>query len=192
MEARLQTSNFKVMEAEVVAREAEDGAQATEPKAQAIEAQATSISARALEKYKKSMNFKDEVIKGSYDVYQLGFTECKKKVVEAFPRLNLDGIVSIKPIEKGKAEEECEAKEVEESTKGATDIKIGQAIIEVTIAKVMAKAETMINATVKAFKAGSTLALKESSDNPEEKILIAFLSLLYLRLTLSYNDLVYQ
>lgn len=95
MEAWLQTSDFEVVEGEVIAQEAKDRAQATEAKARPIKAQATSVVARAMEKYKKFKDFEDEITKDSYDTYQLGFMKCKKKVAEAFLGLGIDGIINV-------------------------------------------------------------------------------------------------
>lgn len=114
----------------------------------------TYASARAVEVYKKSKIFEDEDIEGSYDAYQLGFTKCKKKVIEALLGLNLDGIIDVKPEEKGKEEEEGEVMKVEECFKGVMYIEANWVVIENTIAEVMAKAKAMIEAVVKAFNIG--------------------------------------
>lgn len=143
MEARLQSSEFRVV--------------ATEAKAQSAEERAATTRARAVEEYKKSKNFEDEVAEGSYNVYQFGFIEYKKKVVEAFLGLNLDGIVNVEPEKEGA--KKGEASEAEEATKGVADVKAKQA--REAIAKMFAEAKVVIKMAVKAFEASSTPTPKE-------------------------------
>lgn len=151
MEFQVNMSNLKVKEAEVVAREAKERAQAIKAKAQAIEMQVTSAGARAVKEYKKSKNFEDDVIEGIYDTFQLRFVKYKKKVAMAFSEINLDGIIAIEP-----EQEEGEAKDVEKVAKEAIDARDEEVIIQETITKVIAEAEAMIDAAVKAFEVGST------------------------------------
>lgn len=58
--------------------------------------------ARAIEEYKRSIDFEDEVGEATGDTFQKGFAECKRKVAEAFLKLKLNSIVLDKP----KTEEE--------------------------------------------------------------------------------------
>lgn len=53
--------------------------------------------ARVTEEYKKLVDFKDEVSEAACDAFQKGFVECKRKVANAFPKLDLRSIVSIEP-----------------------------------------------------------------------------------------------
>lgn len=48
---------------------------------------ATSTGTQVVEEYKKSKDFKDEVIEAAYDAFKLDFVECKKKVIKAFLEL---------------------------------------------------------------------------------------------------------
>lgn len=50
-------------------------------------------SLRAIDEYKKSTNFKKEVTKMLSYCYEYGFDDCKEKVKELFPKLNLKKIV---------------------------------------------------------------------------------------------------
>lgn len=47
-----------------------------------------SSSTQVVGEYKKSMDIKDEINKGSFDAYHLRFVDCKWKVVNAFLGLN--------------------------------------------------------------------------------------------------------
>lgn len=158
LESRVNTISFKLKEAEVIAQEAKERAEAVEAKAQAAEVEVTLANTRAIEEYKKSKDFKDEVTEATYDAFQLVFVECKK-VTKAFLEFDLGSIIAIEAEQQEEGEaEEVEAGEVEESTREVTDTGTERASIQETITKVMAEAEAMINARVEAFEAGSTLA----------------------------------
>ena len=49
----------------------------------------TSASTQVVEEYKKFMDFEDEVVKGTYNAFQLRFVDCKKKFTKAFLELDL-------------------------------------------------------------------------------------------------------
>lgn len=64
---------------------------------------------RAVDEYKKSIDFEDEVGEATSDTFWKGFAECRRKVAEAFLQLKLDNIFLDEP----KLEEEGEHKRSE-------------------------------------------------------------------------------
>ena len=83
--AKKEAENFEQRE-----KAAEEKASAAECRAKEAEAR----SARAVEEYKSSSAFKDELADFSIEAYSLGFDYCKGMVREKFPDLNLLTIVA--------------------------------------------------------------------------------------------------
>lgn len=73
----------------------------TNARAKAVKEHVSFVGARAIEEFQWSKAFEDEVAKGCLDAFYLRFAECKKKVAEAFLRLDLDSIINIEPEENG-------------------------------------------------------------------------------------------
>lgn len=130
MESIVDTADFKLKEAKVIAKETKERAHAIEAKAQAIEVQVTFAETWAVDEYKKSKDFKYEVIKGIYNAFQLGFVECKKKVSETFSKLDLDSIIAIELEQEEEGEDEGEAEDAKEADEGGADARDEQAIQE--------------------------------------------------------------
>lgn len=157
VESQLKIFNFRVTKAEVIAWEAQERVQAIEAKTQTTELQVIYVGVRAVEEHKKFKNFKDEVVQGAYDAFQLKFMECKKKVIKALSELNLDSIITIEPEQEEEGAEEGETCTTEVAIEEAADIEDKQAAIQETITKVIVEAKAMIDAVMQAFDMGSTL-----------------------------------
>lgn len=111
---------------------------------------------QAIEEYKRSKDFKNEMVEGCLEALHLGFLECKKEGSQAFQELNLSAIVEF--------DDECE----EEVIEGGSEVKadpVGikevvpkattevETTIEDTIVEVIVDAKAMMNKVVKAFDA---------------------------------------
>lgn len=109
-----------------------------------------------IKEYQGSKAFLEELANSSIDAYRLKFAKCKGKVAQAFPELDLSGIINIKP------EEEEEEEAIEEATKEVAEIGTKPTVIEeVTVeghvAKVTTSAkEAIVEATIEPPKVDST------------------------------------
>lgn len=106
LESRVTLTNQRLELVDDAIKKAKEGAEVTKTKAQAAQMEVASIIIRAIKKYKGSEDFKNEVGETTYDTFLKGFAECKIKVLEAFPDLDLKDIV----VEETEEEEEEKAK----------------------------------------------------------------------------------
>lgn len=124
-------------------------ARAVEVKVRATEVEATALAGtQAIEEYKKSEDFKDEVSEAAYDAFLKGCAECKRKVTKAFPDLDPKSITIEEPEQQ---EEEVEADAAKEAlvigTEEADEAKVVEDAKEVGV---VATKETGAGATQEA------------------------------------------
>lgn len=91
----------KLERSEKLQQIAEDKAQAAEGWAAIVEEEKASAIARVVEEYKDSKDFEKDAADVAVNVYEVGFTNCLKKVAKTFPGLDVKRI----PIPEGEVEE---------------------------------------------------------------------------------------
>lgn len=93
LEVQLKAANLKFQGAETRAKEAEEKAIVVEAVARVAKAEMV----RAIEEYKRLADFEDKVSEATCDAFQKRFAECKRKVTNALPKLDLRSIVTVEP-----------------------------------------------------------------------------------------------
>lgn len=126
--------------------EAETTKQEVKEKAKFVEAQAASVGTRVVEEFRKFEDFEVELNKGYFDAFQIGFDDCKR-VVKAFPGLDLSSMVAVES-------EEGKTIEIEEVAEVAAEPKAELAAIDEAIIEMVVEAESVINKAVEAFGVG--------------------------------------
>lgn len=92
-----------------------------EDRAKAIETKAASVTSQAVEDYRTSKDFKEEVGGAIYDAYLKGFTEYRLKVSRAFSNLDLKDIIV-----EGKEQEDDKEGEDEEPKVATMKVKVAK------------------------------------------------------------------
>lgn len=80
LEFQVDTISFRLKEAKVVAQGVEERVKPVKAKTQAIEVEVTLTSTRAVEEYKKSKDFRDEVSKATYVLSSKGSLSARKRL----------------------------------------------------------------------------------------------------------------
>lgn len=96
-------TNQRLDVAQAFIQDTEVKIKAVEDRTKVAEAEVISAASQAIESYKNTHDFKNEVGKATYDAYLKGFAKCKAKVFGAFSGIDLRDIV---PEPDGKEEEE--------------------------------------------------------------------------------------
>lgn len=113
LEAKLGDVELKVLIIESHLRVSDSKLRTTNSKLRATKEHANSNSAQAVEEYKASKAFFEELVESSMEAYQVRFTECKDKVAQAFSELDMSNIINVET-----NEGEGEGKATEETTEG--------------------------------------------------------------------------
>lgn len=119
-------TNQRLDATQVICQQIEEKAKATEAKAKEAKVNVASTGMQAIEEFKGSKDFRNEIKEVTYDAFLKGFVESKGKVIEAFADLDLKGIIAEEP--KDQEEEEVEVEVVE----GASLVKIEEVDIKKT------------------------------------------------------------
>lgn len=103
---------------------------------------AQAAAEKAIEEYKESEDFKDEVVEGCIESLPLGFLECKKKVATLFSGLDLKDIVESD--DKGDEEEGEARAKVRTELIDTEEMVIGAVAKEIAVAKEKSSVEGVI------------------------------------------------
>lgn len=112
---------------------------------------------RAVKDYNKSKNFKLEVIEGCIDSYHLRFSDCKKKVTQAFSSLDVKDIVESD--EESENEEDDEGVEADRGARKPVEVRVGQADI-VAAQRMVTKEGAMKEIIAKAVVSTGTMIVE--------------------------------
>lgn len=162
-EEKLATEKASISELKAKLDNADSRRQATESRVRELKAKlktAHVAANRTVEEYKKSKNFK-EVPKGCIDSLYLRFLECKKKIVQIYPGLDLKDVIESDNKDEEGEEGSERTTEVKVEAKVAIEVRVKQASPREIVSKLITKEETtMEEALTKAIACTEAMVIE--------------------------------